>query len=84
MVDASVARRILSKNFYLHKGYVQFKDGRISFVRLTNQECKIRFFTETFLADKDLINEYVKGTVFTKPDLLKFYYNNEIIKIYKY
>jgi len=80
----SVNRKVLPGSFDLHKRYIPFKDGKISFVRLTDEEGKVRFFTETFLVDKNLVNEYVKGTIFTKPGLLKFYYDNKIIKIYKY
>jgi hypothetical protein len=61
-----------------------FKDGRVSFVRLTDKEGRIKFFTESFLADRDLVNEYVKGTIFTRSGLLKLYYDNKIIKTYKY
>jgi hypothetical protein len=83
-VHTSVARRLLPTDFSLHKRYIPFKDGRISFIRLTDEEGKVRFFTETFLIDKELVNEYVKATIFTKPELLKFYYDNKVIKIYKY
>jgi len=74
----------LSKDFDLHKRYIPFKDGRVSFIRLTDEKGEVRFFTETFLVDKHLVNEYVKGTIFTKQGLLKFYYDNKVIKIYKY
>lgn len=84
VVHTSVARRLLPKSFDLHKRYIPFKDGRVSFIRLTDEDGKVRFFTETFLVDKELLNEYVKGTIFTKSGLLKFYYDNKIIKIYKY
>jgi len=83
-VHTSVAKRILSKDFDLHKRYIPFKDGRVSFIRLTDEKGEVRFFTETFLVDKHLVNEYVKGTIFTKQGLLKFYYDNKVIKIYKY
>jgi len=83
-VHASVTRKVLPKSFSLHKRYIPFKDGRVSFIRLTNEKGNARFFTETFKVDKDLSNEYVKGTIFTKPNLLKFYYDDRIIKIYKY
>jgi len=53
-------------------------------IRLTNQEGKVRFFSETFLIDKDLVHEYVKETIFTKSGLLKFYYDKKVIKIYNY
>lgn len=84
VVHTSVTRRLLPVNFNLHKHYIPFKDGRVSFIRLTDEKGKVRFFTETFLVDKELVNEYVKGTIFTKLGLLKFYYDNKIIKIYKY
>ena len=84
MVHTSVARRLLPKSFYLHKRYIPFKDGKVSFIRLTDEKGRVRFFTETFSVDKELVNEYVKGTIFTKSGLLKFYYDNKIIKIYKY
>lgn len=84
VVHTSVTRKVLPKSFNLHKRYIPFKDGRVSFVRLTDEKGCVRFFTETFKVEKDLSNEYVKGTVFTKLNLLKFYYDDKIIKIYKY
>ena len=84
VIHSSTTRRILSSSFSLHKRSIPFRDGKLSFVRLTNKEGKVRFFTETFSVDKDLANEYVKGTIFTKQNLLKFYYDGEIIKTYKY
>ncbi len=83
-VHASVTRKVLPRSFDLHKRYIPFKDGTVSFIRLTDEKGNARFFTETFEVDKDLPNEYVKGTIFTKPNLLKFYYDDKIIKIYEY
>jgi len=83
-VHSSVTKRVLSPSFSLHKQCIPFRDGKVSFIRLTDKEGKARFFTETFLVDKDLVNEYVKGTIFTKQNLLKFYYDGKIIKTYKY
>lgn len=83
-VHTSITRKLLPKSFDLHKCCIPFKDGKVSFIRLTNREGKVRFFTETFLVDKELVNEYVKGTIFTKHGLLKFYYNNKTIKTYNY
>ena len=83
-VHASVTKKVLPKSFNLHKRHIPFRDGRVSFIRLTDKEGRARFFTETFLVDKDLSNEYVKGTIFTKPGLLKCYYDNKIIKVYKH
>ena len=84
VIHSSITRRILSPSFSLHKRSIPFEDGKLSFVRLTNKEGKVRFFTESFSVDKDLANEYVKGTIFTKQNLLKFYYDGRIIRTYKY
>jgi len=83
-VHASVTRKVLPKSFNLYKRHIPFKEGRVSFIRLSDEKGNVRFFTETFKVEKDLPNEYVKGTIFTKPNLLKFYYDGRIIKIYKY
>lgn len=83
-VHTSVSKKVLAKDFNLHKKYIPFKDGRVSFIRLTDKKGNIKFFTETFEVDKELPNEYVKGTIFTKPNLLKFYYDNRIIRTYNY
>lgn len=84
LVHTSVTRKVLPKSFNLHKRYIPFKNGKVSFIRLTDEKGNIRFFTETFKVDKDLPHEYVKGTIFTRPNLLKFYYDERIVKIYKY
>jgi len=83
-VHSSVTKRVPSPSFSLHKQCIPFRDGKVSFIRLTDKEGKARFFTETFLVDKDLVNEYVKGTIFTKENLLRFYYDGKVIKTYKY
>lgn len=83
-VHSSVTKRVLSPSFSLHKQCIPFRDGKVSFIRLTDKEGKARFFTETFLVDKDLVNEYVKGTISTKENLLRFYYDGKVIKTYKY
>jgi hypothetical protein len=83
-VHTSITRNALPKGFDLHKRHIPFKDGKVSFIRLTDEYGDARFFAETFKVDKDLPNEYVKGTIFTKPNLLKFYYDDRVIKIYEY
>lgn len=83
-VHTSATKRLLPLSVNVHKRCIPFKDGRVSFIRLTDENGKVRFFTEAFLVDKELVNEYVKGTIFTKLGLLKFYYDNKIIKIFKY
>lgn len=90
-VHTTIARKILPKSFDLYtrlaaklERYIPFKDGKVSFIRLTDEKGDIRFFTEKFEVDKALPNEYVKGTIFTRQNLLKLYYDDKIIKIYEY
>jgi hypothetical protein len=71
-------------NKSLQYSLVPFKNGKVSFVRLTDHKGCARFFTETFEVDKDLQYQYVKGTIFTESSLLKFYYDNRITKVLKY
>jgi len=63
---------------------IPWRNGKVSFIRLTNEKGVVRFFSETFKVDKDLSNEYVKGTIFTKQETLKFYYNNKAVKTFPY
>ena len=83
-VHKTATKKVLPKNFVLHKRGIPFKDGKVSFIRLTDKQGNARFFKETFLVDKDLPNEYVKGTIFTKRALLKFYYEKKLIRTYRY
>ncbi|MCZ2846108.1 MAG: transposase, partial [Candidatus Bathyarchaeota archaeon] len=83
-IHRSKEKSRLSKNFDLHQKYIPFKEGKVSFIRLTNRQGKVRFFREIFLVNKDLVHEYIKGTIFTKSDLLKFYYDKKLIKTYNY
>ncbi len=66
------------------KKQIPFKNGKVSFIRLTNAKGEVRYFTEWFLVDKRLVHEYVKGTIFTKSNLLKFYYCNKLVKTVSY
>jgi transposase InsO family protein len=61
-----------------------WKDGRISFVRLTDDQGTVRFFTERFLVDRSLVHEYVKGTIDTKQQLLRFSHQGRRIKTVRY
>jgi hypothetical protein len=61
-----------------------WRNGKISFVRLTDQTGTVSFFTERFTVGLDLVHEYVQGTIFTKPGLLKFYHHGRVVRIYRY
>ena len=61
-----------------------WKDGRISFIRLTDSHGTVRFFTERFIVDPFLAHEYVKGTISTRKSLLRFYHQGHCVKVVRY
>jgi putative transposase len=83
-VHTAKARHLLPKSFVLHNNQVPWRDGKISFVRLTDQTGAVQFFTERFKVARGLVHEYVQGTIFTKPGLLKFYHQGRVVRIYRY
>ncbi len=84
VVHNAPARRWLAKSFTLHRGPIPWREGRISFVRLTDDQGTVRFFSERFQVSTTLIHEYVRGTIFTKAGLLKFYHQNRVVRVYRY
>jgi len=84
VIHSSQSKKAIAKRVDLQKRPIPFREGRVSFVRLTDEKGRIRFFTETFLVSKNLVNEYVKGTIFTRSQLLKLYYDGKVIKTHKY
>jgi putative transposase len=83
-VHTAKSRRLLPKSFVLHNNRVPWRDGKISFVRLTDKTGTVQFFTERFTVGPSLVHEYVKGTIFTKPGLLKFYHQGRVVRIYRH
>jgi hypothetical protein len=61
-----------------------WKEGRISFTRLTDSRGTVRFFTERFLVDPALVHEYVVGTITTKDERLRFYHQGKCVKTMAY
>jgi hypothetical protein len=84
VVHTAVSRRLIPKSHCLQDEAIPFTDGKVSFVRLTDHRGYARFFTETFEVDKDLPYQYIKGTIDTKVNVLRFYYDNRIVKIHRY
>jgi putative transposase len=84
IVHTAVSRRLIPKSHRLQDEILPFRDGKVSFVRLTDHRGCARFFTETFEVDKDLQYQYVKGTIDTRVDSLKFYFDKQIVKVHKY
>jgi hypothetical protein len=84
VVHTTVSRRLLPKRDRLQDIPIPFKDGKVSFVRLTDHRGHAKFFTEIFEVDKDLQYQYVKGTIDTQLNLLKFFYDNRIVNVHEY
>jgi putative transposase len=61
-----------------------WQDGRIRFVRLTDQHGCVRFFTEQFPVDPTLVHEYVTGIISTRNGRLQFYHQGKRINTIKY
>ena len=84
-VHAKEHRRALPALVDLGQVRRTWKHGKITFTRLTDSRGTIRFFTERFLVDPTLVNEYVVGTISTRDNRLRFYHQNRCVKtiIYK-
>ena len=61
-----------------------WKDGRISFVRLTDHHGTVRFFTERFVVDPTLVHEYITGTISTNDNRLRFSHHGRCLKTIHY
>src|SRR3990172_6561455 len=83
-VHTAGRRRLLPQRFTVPQRGLPFREGRVSFVRLTDDQGRVRFFSESFLVDGTLVHEYVTGTVFTRAGLLKFVHQHRLITIYRY
>lgn len=83
-VHTAVRRRRLPRGFTRHRRDLPWRDGRVSFVRLTDDQGRVRFFSERFLVDPTLVHEYVTGTIYTRSGLLKFTHQGRLVKVYKY
>jgi transposase InsO family protein len=84
VVHTTVSRRLIPRSQRLQDEKIPFREGKVSFVRLTDHRGCAGFFTETFEVDKDLQYQYVKGTIDTRVDSLKFYFDKQIVKVHKY
>lgn len=61
-----------------------WKDGCISFIRLTDHRGSVRFFTERFTVAPTLVHEYVLGAISTNDNRLRFYHQGRCIKVARY
>jgi putative transposase len=83
-VHRAKPRRRLPSPFVLHHQFLPWQEGKISFIRLTDRSGAVHFFSERFVVARGLVNEYVQGTIFTKQNLLKFFHQGKVIKVYRY
>ncbi|MGH7929194.1 MAG: integrase core domain-containing protein, partial [Candidatus Binatia bacterium] len=83
-VHKAKSGRRLPRSFVLHRKSLRWHEGKISFIRLTDRTGAVHFFSERFGVARGLVNEYVKGTIFTKQNLLKFFHQDKVIKVYRY
>ncbi len=61
-----------------------WKDGRISFIRLTDHRGTVRFFSERFAVDPRLVHEYIVGSIFTRENRLRFFHQERCLKSIPY
>jgi len=83
-VHARKSRRVPPDRVDLSHVRKTWKDGRISFARLTDSRGTVRFFTERFLVEPTLVHEYVVGTISTKDNRLRFYHQGRCVKTIVY
>jgi putative transposase len=83
-VHTTMPRRRLAPRFALHRRRLPWREGRVLFVRLTDAQGYVRFYSETFRVDPALVHEYVRGTIFTKPGLLKFTHHGRVVHVCPY
>lgn len=79
-----VKRRLLPHRFAHHRDGLPWRDGRVSFIRLTDQAGTVRFFSERFGVDPTLVHEYVTGTIDTRAGLLTFTHQGRVVKVHRY
>jgi hypothetical protein len=83
-IHTATPRRRLAPRFALHRQGLLWREGRLSFIRLTDAQGRVRFFSETVLVDSTLAHEYVQGTMFTKPGVLQFIHHGRVVHVCPY
>ena len=79
-VHSAHRRRRLSSRFTLHHQTLPWREGRVSFIRLTDSRGHVRFFSESFPVEATLVHEYVKGTLTPRSEQLTFFHQGRRIK----
>lgn len=83
-VHTAGRRRLLPRRFTLHRQGVPWRHGRVSFIRLTDRAGTVRFFSERFVVDPNLVHEYVLGTISTRAGRLKVTHQGRVVTVHPY
>ena len=83
-VHTAAKRRLLSCRSALHRQGLFWREDRVWFTRLTDVQGCVRFFSESFEVDPTLVHEYVRGTTYTEPGVLKFTHQARAVRVYPY
>lgn len=79
-----VHRTVRPRPFMRPQEDLPWRDGRISFIRLTDHAGTVRFFSERFLVNPALVHEYVTGTIDTRRGRLTLAHQGRVVKVYRY
>jgi len=83
-VHNAYRRRRLASRFTRHRQGLPWREGRVSFIRLTDAQGHVRFFRESFPLEATFVHEYGKGTITTRAEHLTFFHQGRRIKRYPY
>lgn len=83
-VHSTVRPRRLPRPYARHQQGLSWRDGRVSFIRLTDQAGTVRFFSERLPVDPTLVHEYVTGTIDTRMGRLTLAHQGRVVKVYRY
>jgi hypothetical protein len=83
-VHSAHRRRQWASQFTRHRQDLPWREGRVSFIRLTDARGYVRFFSESFLVDTALVHKYAKGTITTRSEQLTCFHQGRRMKWYPY
>jgi len=75
---------LLKKEFELPKGPIPIEDGAIHIVRFIRSDRILNIFGEHFQMPKDVVYEYVIGTILTEIHSLKVTCNGKLVDFFEY
>jgi transposase InsO family protein len=76
--------RKLPADCQLHQQKLPISVGKVSFIRLVTAKGTMNVLSQQFKVGKRLKFQYVKATLYTKPQVLKVYHKGRLIKQFDY